>query len=375
MAFDPDTPTPATLVQRAIADVDAELGAEAALNPDAPEYVLAAVAAGLAHGVYGTLRSVAKNIVPNADMDEAAALEHARHWLGNEDGRREASPATLPIVDDGSSDDGTEIPAGTRWRAGNGALYETIEDLVFGTDDITVQSIAAEGETGFGAEGNLTPGTTLTLVSEIVGGGLASTWTVDGDPADDPIGGGADQETIAELAERIEYAAQNPPSGGTAADYVRWAREVPGVVKAWAHARLRGFGTITVFFTRSDTSNPIPDSTLVDAVQEYLEEKAPLQVGILYATAPVAQEVDFEIALKPNTATTRAAVTAALRAVFATRGEPGDGSTYFDITWLSEAISAAVGETGHTMTVPAADFTPALGYLPVLGDITFSTKA
>ncbi len=373
MAYEPDTPTIGTLVQRAVADVNAELGAEQALIDGSDEHVQAAVSAGLAHGCYGTVRAVARNIVPSADNDETALAEHARFWLGNDDGRNEATPAMLPIVDDGDSVADTEIPAGTRWRASDGALYETIEDFIFGTDDIEVQSIAAAGETGYGASGNRVPSSTLTLVTEVAG--LTSTWTVDGDPADGAIGGGADQETLAELAERVEYAAQHPPSGGTASDYVRWAREVSGVGKAWAVSRLRGPGTVTVWITRKDTSNPIPDAPLVALVQDYIDERAPLQVGLVYVGTLVADVTNISIAIKPNTAATRAAVTAALEDAFIARAEPGDGTVYFDRSWLTEAASSAVGETGHSLTIPAADFTPALGHYPTLGTITFSTKA
>jgi uncharacterized phage protein gp47/JayE len=374
MAFEPDIPTIGTLVQRAVADVDAELGAEQALLEGSDEHVQAAVSAGLAHGCYGTLRNVAKNIVPSADNDETALAEHARFWLGNDDGRRDAAPATLPIVDDGDSVADTEIPAGTRWRASDGALYETIEDLIFGTDAITVQSIAAEGETGYGASGNRVPGSTLTLVTEIIGGGLSSTWTVDGDPADGPIGGGADQEAHEELYDRVEFTAQNPPSGGTSADYVRWAREVTGVGKAWAYPRLRGPGTVDVFFTRA-TGSPIPDAPLVANVQAHLDEKIPITVGVAFATAPIAAPTAITIAIKPNNATTRAAVTTALEGAFKANAQPGNGTVYFDRSWLTEAASAAVGELGHTLTVPSADFTPALGHYPTLGAITFGTKA
>lgn len=373
MAFEPDTPTVGTLVGRAIASIDAALGAEQALIEGSDEYVLAAMSGGLAHGCYGSLRSVAKNIVPSAENDETALAEHARFWLGDEDGRRDAAPATLPLVDDGSSVADTEIPAGTRWRASDGALYESIVDFIYGTDDIEVQSISVEDEVGYGAEGNRIPGATLTLVDEVVG--LASEWTVDGDPGDGAIGGGSDQETLAELAERVEFSAQNPPSGGTAPDYVRWARSVSGVGKAWAVARLRGPGTVTVWFTRSDTSSPIPDAPLVANVQERLDESTPLQVGLAYAGTLVAYEVDITIAIKPNTAATRAAVTSALEDAIIARAEPGNGVDYFDRSWLTEAASQAAGETGHDMTIPAADFVVPLGNYPILGTITFSTKA
>lgn len=371
MTWTPDTPAIPTLVSQAAADVDAALGAEAALSPSSPEYVLAAVAAGLAFGCYGKAKAVARNIIPSTANDRQALDEHARNWLGNEDGRREASPANLPITGTGTA--GTVIPPGTQWRAGDGAVYATIVELVFGTDQVVVQSIAAPGETGFGASGNKTPGTSLTLIDEVAG--LDSEWTVDGDPADGPIGGGADEETDEALVERIEFTAQNPPGGGTRADFERWAREAnAGVGRAWAYAGLSGPGTVDIFFIRSDPDSPIPDNTLVDVVKDYVRARAPLmaKVGV---SAPVAWPIDITVAIKPNTAAVREAVTASLRETIALLRDIGNGSRYFDRSWLTDAISRAVGEAGHTMTIPAADLTPPLGRLPTLGTITFSTKA
>jgi uncharacterized phage protein gp47/JayE len=376
MTWVPDRPLLGTLVLRALADIDAALGAEAALDPDAPEYVLAANAAAQADGVYGSAEQIARNIVPGRDNDPEALRRHSRNWLGDDDGPRTASPARLPIVDSGNSVDGTPIPTGTRFRTGDGALYETTEDLVVGTDDITVLSIAAEGETGYGASGNKVPGLTLTRVTEV--DDLDTLWIVDGDPADGAIGGGADEETHDELADRTEFSAQNPPQAGTRANIEAWAREVPGVGKAWAYSWVRGPGTTTVFFTRSDPDNPLPDATLRNTVQAHLDEKIALHSdGIILVGEMVAHTVTPTIALKPNNSTTRSAAYAALREAIILRRKAGDGTWYLDRSWLTEALSAAVGEEGHTLTVPAADITPALGHLVVLAAfnaVTFTTK-
>ena len=47
------------------------------------------------------------------------------------------------------------------------------------------------------------------------------------------------------------FRIQNPPMGGSEADYVRWAMAVPGVTRAWAAVE-QGIGTMTVRFLMDD---------------------------------------------------------------------------------------------------------------------------
>lgn len=371
MPFEPAIPTIAALQARAVSDIDVALGVEQALLDTQPEFVLATNAAALAYGNYLALRHLALQVIPSASNDDDVLDQHARLWLGASEGRRAASPATLTIVGSGTA--GTTVPSGTRWRSSTGALYATAAELEFGTDDIRVTAIAAnDTEPGWGASGNLVPGVTLTLADEVVG--LDAEWTVDGDPLDGPVGGGADRETSAELAARIEFRAQNPPRGGTLEDFEAWAREVAGVGQAWAYKGLAGPGTVTVFFVRDDATNPIPDSTLVANVQAYLDLKAPAQAGVIQAVAPSPVALNPRLLLKPNTAATRAASTASINETVALRSVASDGSIYFDISWLSEAVSTAVGEEGHTLTAPVADVQLAIGEIAVVGNILYFTK-
>lgn len=374
MPFEPQIPTLSALVSQSVADIDVALGVETALLDTQPAFVLATNSATMAHGNYLAIRRVAQNIVPGVANDPEALIDHARNWLGNDDGKRPAAPARLTIV--GSGTTATVIPLGSRWRRdSDSALYETtVADLVFETDEITVTAIAAaDGEAGWGASGNTTPGSGMTLVSEIVG--LDAEWTVDGDIADGPIGGGSDEETHEALADRVEQRAQNPPRGGTLGDYEAWAREVSGVGQAWAYKGLSGPGTITIFIVRSDPNEPEADSALVLNVQEYVDTVSPAQAGAVQVVAASPLSVTIAAAIKPNTAATQAACDTALEEAFALHASAGDGTLYFDRSWLTAALSGAVGEIGHTLTTPAADFSVPLGRIPVLGTTTYSTKA
>lgn len=373
MPFEPEIPTKASLVAQATADIEGALGVEVPLVDSSVEYVLATNNATLASGNYVALRHVAKQIVPSAGNDDDVLDLHALNWLGNDDGRRDAAPATLTLVGTGVTS--TVLPAGTQFqRSSDSAPFATLEELVFETDDIVVVSTAAEpGDPGWGDDGNTVAGATFTLVDEVVG--LDAEWTVDGTPSDGRIGGGADQETSAALAERINFRAQNPPRGGKLADFVAWTTEVSGVGRAWAYAGLAGAGTVSVFFTRDAEDNPVPDAALVANVQDYLDIEAPAQAGAVTAYAIVLNKIDVTIALTPNTLDVQDAIRTDLNEAFGQRGVAGTGSNYFRRSWLTEAISVAAGETDHDMTEPADDVLLAAGELPALGALTFSTKS
>lgn len=363
-------PTLERLVNRARADVEAALSNGAAWLRRVVEYGIAPVWAGLAYGLYGRLPTLANDIVPGPQNSPDGLRAHASQWLGSTG--NPAQPATLPIT--GTGTEGTTISIGTIFRRADGALYSTAVEYTFGVDQVEVVSTAAEGETGYGASGNTIVGAELTLVSEVPG--IDGTWTVDGTPGE-TVGAGADQETHESLADRVSARGAEPPAGGRAADFVAWAREVSGVGEAWAYAGINGPGTVTVFFIRSDPDNPIPDSTLVAAVQAYVVEQAPVAAGTIQVLAPTAVALDPVVAIRPNTTAIQEAATASMRAEVLLRRSPGDGtdSVYFDRSWLTDALSDALGEEGHTLTSPATDVALAIGELPVLGTPSYSTKA
>ncbi len=366
--YELEVPTLQQLVRRAQSDMEAELGTEAALLRKTPERVFATVAAGLAFGTYGKQISTARNIVPSADNNPEALEKHALLWLGDEDGKKPAAPAQLPISGTGVAD--TPIPANRRWRRDpDGVLYENQDASVFSAaTPVIVQSIALEGEPGFGADGNTVAGQTLTLVTPVVG--LDAEWTVDGDPLDPAVGGGADEETQEALAARVENRAQNPPRGGAIGDYVSWALEVPGVGQAFEVVGLSGAGTITVFIVRADIDSPLPDAVLLAEVQEHLDEEAPLGVTV-FVLAPTLLDLNPKIQIQPFTTAVEDAITASLVDIISRRAVPGE---IFRRSHITEAISLAIGEFDHTLTVPAADVVTTSTQLLVIGTPDYTEK-
>ena len=209
-------------------------------------------------------------------------------------------------------------------------------------------------------------GQTLTLVTPIVD--IDAEWTVDGDPLDPPVGGGADEETQEELAARVENRAQNPPRGGGIGDYVSWALEVPGVGQAFEVVGLSGAGTITVFIVRADIDSPLPDAVLLAETQEHLDEEAPLGTTV-FVLAPTLRPLEPVISITPFTPEVEASITASLTDVIARRAVPGE---VFRRSHLTEAISLAIGEFDHDLINPSGDVTTTSTQLLVLGTPIYS---
>lgn len=312
--------------------------------------VLARAEAGAVDGIYGYLDWLSRALFP--DLAEAEELERwARIWGV---ARRGATPARGPVTI--AAAPGTVVPAGTRLTAGSGE-WTLDADLAFiGAGGSATGPVTA---TVAGTAGALAPGARLA-----VAGGLAASAIV----AAPGIAGGLDPEADEDLRARLLERIRQPPQGGAAADYVAWAREVPGVARAWATPNAGGRGTVVVRFVM-DRVDPIPTAGDVATVQAYLDDpvRRPITAEVI-AAAPVARPIALTIALTPGTAAVRAAVAAELAALFARDGAPG--ATIY-LSRLREAVSRAAGEADNAVSVPPANVVAAAHELPVLGVITW----
>lgn len=345
-------PSLGQLVSRAETDLSARL-----LDGDAPLRrsvvgVLARVAAGQAHMLYGYLDWLAGQ--PFVDTAEAEYLErHARIW----DVTRKAAVAAAGTVSLPGAN-GAVIPAGTELRRADDALYTSTADATV-TGGAAAVPVAAQAA---GAVGNADAGITLTLTSPVSGVQASGTVAAGG------IVGGLDAEDDDSLRARVLRRIQEPPQGGTAADYITWALEVPGVTRAWVYPLHMGGGTVGVAIVNDDADDgPIPGTELVADVQAYLDTMRPVTAEV-FAFAPTPLVVNIDLRVTPNTEAVRAAATAELRDLFARESEPG---AVLLLSHITEAVSLAPGEVDHVVLAPAADVVPAAYEMPVLGAITF----
>lgn len=346
-----------TLIERSMSAIDSRLpGADARLRRSNLN-VLAFVNAGGCHGLHGHIGWVADQVLP--DTAEKEFLErHARIWIPP--GRLPAAPATGSATATGTT--GTIVPAGTVFVRSDGQRYATTTEATLAAGTATLALAAEEA----GQAGNASAGIKLNAVSPLPG--MNATVTVIGDG----FTGGADIEKDDSLLARILDRIQEPPMGGSKADYERWAKEVPGVTRAWCSPREMGDGTVTVRFVRDNDASPIPDPSEVETVFDHIEAVRPVG-GQLFVVAPEAVPLVFQIQLVPNTAAARAAVEASLRDLLRREAEPerGAGEGTILISHVREAISLATGERDSTVVLPAGNVTHTIGQMATFGGVTW----
>jgi uncharacterized phage protein gp47/JayE len=347
-------PTLKTLLDRAIADINARLPEGDARLSSNVLNVLAFVNGGAVNGLYGYLDWLAKQLMP-----DTAEKEYLDRWATTwKVPRKAGSPAVGNAVTFNGTD-GITIPAGTSLQRTDGQKYLTTADatIVAGTASAPVVAEVV------GSAGNTAVGVTLNLVSPIAG--ISSTATV----ADIGITTGSDEEKDEALRARLLARIQESPKGGAADDYVSWALEVAGVTRAWRYPGELGAGTVTVRFVRdNDVGGIIPDATAVAAVQSYLDARRPVTAD-LTVVAPVAAPIDFQIqALNPSSASVKAAVQAELSDLLMREAIPG-GTIL--LSHIRAAISAAAGESDHVLVAPNANVVNATGYISTMGVMTW----
>lgn len=344
-------PTLTTLIDRARGDLDGRLpGADSRLRRSVLD-VLARMHAGGLHGVYGYMDWAARQLMP-----DTAEADHLDRWSSVWGvSRKAAVAATGDLTLTG--DNGVEILAGALLQRGDGVDYVTLADVTIagGVATVAAEAVAA------GADGNADTGIALTFVSPVAG--VSSTATVAG-PG---ITAGLDQEDDESLRGRLLERIRQQPRGGAATDYVRWAKEVPEVTRAWVYPEKNGLGTVGVAFVMDGRADIIPLAGDVTAVDDWIADRRPVTADV-EVFAPVADPMDLTIELTPDTADVRTAVEAALGDLLAREAEPG-GTIL--LSHIREAISIAAGETDHVLTVPAANYVSSAGEIAVLGTITW----
>lgn len=365
-----ERPTLTALARQARADLAGSTGAWAILRAS-PLGVLSKVVSGLVHGLYGYLDWIARMAVPVTAEDE-----YLRAWAalkGVERKPAEFAAATATFT--GSP--GAILPNGTRIaRDADGVAYLTTELAtidVGGTLTVPIQAEVA------GAAGNALSGAGVSIaaaVSGVTAGGVLAT----------PAAGGADEEPIAAFRERMLERYRVPPQGGALTDYVGWAKEVPGVTRAWAKRTDEGVVSVWVMLDDARASDdgfpqgtngvatdetrgtPATGDQLV--VADYIYPRRPA-TALVQVLAPQVYVIPVTITgLVNDTVENRAAVVTALEAMMRRNGEPG-GTIY--PSDIAAAIAGVAGVEHFSLTAPTSPAVAPAGYLPQLGTVTWVT--
>lgn len=334
-----------------------QLGATAMI-PNSALRIMSDSQAGLTNLTLLYLDWLAKQLLP--DTAEREWLDrHGIIWLTNADGSKGRKAATYAHgVVQFRGQPSVTIPIGVEIIGANSVNYQTTETGETGSDGLgTAPAVAMTA----GTVGNLPAGENFAV--QTVPGINAGTAYSD-------MTGGIEQETDEQLRERVLFRIQNPPMGGSQADYISWALAVPGVTRAWAEPEM-GPGTMTVRFLMDDLypdNHGLPQSQDIEAVAAYLDMKRPVTVKDCFVLAPVLFFYDIEIdSLTDDSSTVRANIEDSIAAMELVRSKPGQ--TMYR-SWVDEAISQAVGEDSHELIFDTTPM-PAPGFMPTLGTVLY----
>jgi len=175
-----------------------------------------------------------------------------------------------------------------------------------------------------------------------------------------------DGESADEWRARLVAARRDPPSGGDEPDFLRWAKSVKGVGRAWVRPCWQGLGTVGVLFAPAGDYDQVQASALRASVQAKLDAMPPLGVERT-ALVPDAFEFPLEIAISPNTDAIRQRVVVVCREHLRELA-PGElivlSKLDGDIASIAELLDHDIYQRSASVVVPPLS-------LPVLGEVTF----
>jgi uncharacterized phage protein gp47/JayE len=332
-------PTITQIRDQIIADIEAKIGQTVPTLPRAFFRVLATALAGVVALLYRFGAWVYDQIFPSTA--DAEALTRTGEQYGIIRGAAVAWAGTATAT--GASD--TVIPVGTLWQA-DGVVYRqsAAAAIVAGSATISLEALTTGDAT------NLANASLVSLVTPLAGvdtdATVASTATT-----------GEDAEALETYRARITQRLQQRPQGGATPDYVGWALEVAGIVRAFAFRT--DAGEVTVYPLVALTGARIPDAAKLAEVEAYLQptSRRPLCANV-YAAAMTERVITPTItAVQPDNTTTREAVEAAwaaylLRAFPAQYPDQADQTNIVSLAGLyAEALGAGARSITLTMTI------------------------
>ena len=348
-------PTRAEILEDVKADFRAELGLDPVRR--SVEYALSRVQTGQSKGQYGFLKWILRQAMV-LDADPEFIFRWA--WIFTGTAQKAATPWQGVVRFTGV--DTTLVPQGREITREDGKLYTTDEDGTVGDPDTGQVDIACTASEAGEASNcdDLQPLTLVTPLADVDDACTVQSTSIDG----------TDVEESEDALTRLIAHVHTPARGGGEGDYVKWAREVSGVTRAWEFANLYGPNTVGVAFVRDDDgtgSAILPDAGEIADVQAHLTEKAPITVTVTVITL-TALDVPVTLSdLVPNTAAVLAAIETALADFFLREMAPG---VTVQLSRFSAAISGATDEESHTLVAPGAAVTSTTAQMPILGAVT-----
>ncbi|GAB6035833.1 baseplate J/gp47 family protein [Fundidesulfovibrio butyratiphilus] len=309
---------------------------DAAVDADSDHFIRATATSSAVDGLYHHQLWIARQILP--DTADSEYLE--RHAALRGITRKPAVAATGQLVVSGTP--GAVIPAGE-------VVRHTLTDLAFFT---TAQAMIDPQGQATVAVTAATAGAMPSFVGEPVlfvqapagvqGQALLT------------LSGGVAAETDAELLARLLDYMRNPPGGGNAADYRRWALAVPGVSRAWTIPARRGLGTVDVAVLGPEGP---ASAEAVAAAQAVVDANRPAACPDAWVLSPTPLLVNVTVAARLDPKLTSldqftAQLQAGLEPVFA---DLAPGGTVYR-SKIEAVASGLPGVIDRVVRVPQANF-------------------
>lgn len=263
---------------------------------DSDWWIRSRVVGGVLSGVYADQSAIADDAFPQNARHEALNKHLFLLFNGT---FKTATVAQGNVLMTGTP--GSNIPINTQMTyTPNGNTYQT---TVASTLDGNGNAIVPVQSVNTGQNQNLLSGASLALASPPAG--VASTATVTGGP----LANGRDAETDDQAASRILLRYQNPPAGGTVADYLNYALNAdPSVVDVNVIRYIFGLGTMGVIVTAGTTDidaavtngDPVvrvPSQVLLDKVLAALNAQVPL-TDCVFVLPPIEVPIDVKVRVR-----------------------------------------------------------------------------
>lgn len=261
---------------------------------DSDWWIRSRVVGGVFSGIYGDQSKIADDAFPQSARREALQ-KHLNLYFGRDFNPPQPSLGTVVVTGTPSS----FMPAATEFiYEPNGNTYKSVIDFTMVGASGTVDILSD----GSGQTQNLLDGAALKLSSPP--SGFNSNAIAQG-----PIGGGRDEESNTEASTVILEFIQQPPAGGTAADYKRFAQQADAsVVDANVIRFINGLGTLGICITAGTTDidtalnngQPVvrePSDALVAIVQEYVDTQK-VETDCVDVFGPQVITVDVEVKVR-----------------------------------------------------------------------------
>jgi len=236
-----------------------------------------------------------------------------------------------------------EVPVGTVCSTNTGLQFITIEAANFAIGESAADAAAIS--TSNGISSNVGAHRITVVISAVSG--------ITGVDNPIPFSGGSDEETNEALRSRI-IAAFGVLAHGVPESYTTWALAADSLVfRASAWGQLRASNSVDIYIASIDG---VAGSSLVDAVQAYIDPRRPLTSNVLVATA-VLVDVDVTCTVysdwSKDSSELEADVEAAIIAYLNWRTWDFGGEV--TVAGILGAITAVDGVHDVTLSVPSAN--------------------